>query len=134
MNLPEDLDQTIELAWQRANVVEGFVAENELRFLATLAACTPADGFIVEIGSFKGKSTVALATVSDRYGLDQVVAIDPHAALSYLGPDMPQQTQTFDEFLASLKSAGVEHKSGVPSLVFPRCRKSLESAHSIVVD
>ena len=65
------------------------MAENELRFLATLAACIPVEGFIVEIGSFKGKSTVALATVCDRYGLDPVVAIDPHAGLSCLGPDMP---------------------------------------------
>ena len=86
------------------------MSENELRFLATLAACIPAEGPIVEIGSFKGKSTVALATVCDRYGLEPVVAIDPHAGLSYLGPDMPQQTQTFDEFLASIKEAGVEHK------------------------
>lgn len=86
------------------------MAENELRFLAMLAACTPAAGPIVEIGSFKGKSTVALATVCDRYGFDPVVAIDPHEGLSYLGPDMPQQTQTFDEFLASIKAAGVQHE------------------------
>ena len=84
------------------------MAENELRFLATLAACAPAPGVIVEIGSFKGKSTVALATVCDRYGSGPVVAIDPHAGLSYLGPDMPHQSPTFDEFLASIKSAGVE--------------------------
>lgn len=109
-DLPKDLDQTIESAWQRARVVPGFMAENEIRFLAVLAACTPAEGSIVEIGSFKGKSTVALATVCDRYGLDPVVAIDPHAGLSYLGPDMPQQTPTFEEFLASLKGAHVEHK------------------------
>jgi MMP 1-O-methyltransferase len=109
-NLPEDLGQTIEKAWQRAKAVQGFMAENELRFLAMLAACIPAEGSIVEIGSFKGKSTVALATVCDRYGLDPVVAIDPHAGLSYLGPGMPQQTQTFDEFLGSIKDAGVEHK------------------------
>lgn len=109
-NLPENLGQTIEKAWQRAKAVPGFMAENELRFLAMLAACTPAEGPIVEIGSFKGKSTVALATVCDRYGLDPVVAIDPHAGLSYLGPDVPLQTPTFDEFLASIKAAGVEQK------------------------
>ena len=109
-DLPKDLDQTIEKAWQRAQVVPGFMAENEIRFLAALAACTPAAGSIVEIGSFKGKSTVALATVCDRYGFGPVVAIDPHAGLSYLGPHMPQQSPTFDEFLASLKGAGVEHK------------------------
>ncbi len=87
----------------------GFMVENEIRFLATLAACAPAVGVIVEIGSFKGKSTVGLATVCDQYGLGPVVAIDPHAGLSYLGPDAPHQSPTFDEFLASLKSAGVEH-------------------------
>lgn len=109
-SLTKDIDQTIDRAWQRARTVPGFMADNEIRFIATLAACTPARGSIVEIGSFKGKSTVALATVTDQYNLDSVVAIDPHAGLSYLGPDMPQQTQTFDEFLSSLKAAGVEHK------------------------
>jgi predicted O-methyltransferase YrrM len=107
-DLPNDIYQTIERAWQRAKVVPGFMAENELRFIAMLAACSPAEGSIVEIGSFKGKSTVGLATVCDRYDLDPVVAIDPHAG--FLGPDVPHQSPTFDEFLASLKSAGVEHK------------------------
>jgi MMP 1-O-methyltransferase len=86
------------------------MAENEVRFIAMLAACVPAEGLIVEIGSFKGKSTVALATVSERYELDPVVAIDPHAGLGYVGADMPHQSPTFDEFLTSVKLAGVAHK------------------------
>ena len=65
-SVPKDLDQIIEIACRRALAVQGFMAENELRFLATLAACAPAEGAIVEIGSFKGKSTVALASVADR--------------------------------------------------------------------
>jgi predicted O-methyltransferase YrrM len=97
-DLPKDLDQTIEKAWQRAKAVPGFMAENEIRFLAALAACTPAEGSIVEIGSFKGKSTVALATICDRYALSPVVAIDPHAGLSYLGPHMPQQSPPSTSF------------------------------------
>jgi hypothetical protein len=109
-HLPKNVDQTIETAWQRARAVPGFMAENELRFIAMLAACSRAEGSIVEIGSFKGKSTVGLATVCDRYDLGPVVAIDPHAGFSYLGPEMPHQSPTFDEFLGALKSAGVGHK------------------------
>jgi hypothetical protein len=86
----------------------GFLAENEIRFLGILAACTPANGVIVEIGSFKGKSTVMLATMAGKYGLGPVVAIDPHEGLSYMGPDAPHQSPTFDEFLSSIKSAGLQ--------------------------
>lgn len=108
--LPADIDQTLESAWQRARLVPGFLGENEARFLGTLAACTPNQGAIVEIGSFKGKSTVMLAKVASRYGQGPVVAIDPHAGLSYLGTDTPHQDPTFDEFLASIKSAGVQQE------------------------
>ncbi len=108
IRLPDDANQTIEKAWQRARLIPGFLAENEVRFLGTLAACAPAQGAIVEIGSFKGKSTVMLASVAARYGQGPVVAIDPHAGLSYLGTHVPDQDPTFNEFLASLKSAGVE--------------------------
>lgn len=62
----------------------------------------------MEIGSFKGKSTVMLATVAAKYGLGPVVAIDPHEGLTYLGPDAGHQSPTFDEFLVSIKRAGME--------------------------
>jgi hypothetical protein len=89
--------------------VPGFLVENEARFLGTLAACTPAQGLIVEIGSFKGKSTVMLATVASHYQQGPVVAIDPHGGLSYLGPDARDHLDpTFTEFLSVIKSAGVE--------------------------
>jgi MMP 1-O-methyltransferase len=104
----DDINQTIENAFQQARLIPGFLADNEIRFLGALAACVPAKGAIVEIGSFKGKSTVMLASVAARYGRGPVVAIDPHAGLSYLGTHVPQQDPTFNEFLASLKSVGVE--------------------------
>jgi MMP 1-O-methyltransferase len=106
--LPDNLYQTIESATRLSLSTPGFLAENEIRFLGILAACTPASGVMVEIGSFKGKSTVMLATMADKYGLGPVIAIDPHQGLSYLGPDVPQQSPTFDEFLSSIKSAGVD--------------------------
>jgi len=73
-----------------------------------MAALTPAQGAILEIGSFKGKSTVMLATIAAHYDLDSVVAIDPHKGMGYVGTHVPDQDPTFNDFLASLKSAGVE--------------------------
>src|SRR2546421_12065082 len=82
VGLPPDLDEVLEDAWQKARRVPGYLGENEARFLGILAACAPApaEGAIVEIGSFKGKSTVMLASVAVHYGLGPVVAIDPHNA------------------------------------------------------
>jgi len=107
-DLPVNLDENIERGMKLSLRTPGFLAENEIRFLGVLAACTPASGVIVEIGSFKGKSTVMLATMAGQYNLDPVVAIDPHQGLWYLGPDAPQQSPTFDEFISNIKSAGLD--------------------------
>lgn len=48
-----------------ASDVEGYPSEAECRFLYDLACATPADGVIVEIGTYKGRSAIALAQ-SDR--------------------------------------------------------------------
>jgi MMP 1-O-methyltransferase len=106
--LPPNLEEVIEKAWQLTQRTPGFLGEREARFLGLLAACVPGHGAIVEIGSFKGKSTVMLASVAARYGLGPVVAIDPHTGPSPTDPILNATTSTFDEFLASLKSAGVE--------------------------
>jgi len=108
MRLPPDFDAVMEEAWEKVRVTPGFLTELEARSLAMMAACTPAAGMIVEIGSFKGRSTVGLATVAARYGLGQVVAIDPHTAPSVTCPDLEGKSSSFDEFLASLKTAQVE--------------------------
>jgi len=45
-----------------ARAVRGFLTEKEMKFLALAAAFPTADGAILEIGSFLGKSTTILAT------------------------------------------------------------------------
>jgi len=73
-----------------------------------LAACAPAAGAIVEIGSFKGKSTVALASVAAHYGLGPVVSIDPHNVPSLTDPILEGQSSSYDDFLETLRTARLE--------------------------
>lgn len=115
ITIPEDLPKVINEAWEATRTVPGYLLENEARFLGFLTACTPAKGRIVEIGSFKGRSTVMLAKVAAHYGLGQVVAIDPHnynlSEKARGRADSPARpASTHDDFLKSLRVAGVtEH-------------------------
>jgi len=109
IQIPADLNSVLDVAWGRAKNAPGFLLEDEARFLGIAAACTPAQGAIVEIGSFKGRPTVMLATVAARYGLGPVVSIDPHNFnLKTATPAMAEGASTYEEFLASLRKAGVE--------------------------
>lgn len=104
---PTELDAAIDQAWQQTCPVAGFLTEAEARFLALAAACTPAQGPIVEIGSFKGRSTVALASMAARFGRGPVVSIDPHTSPSATDPALPAEGSSFTEFLAALRTAGL---------------------------
>jgi len=107
--IPRDLDAVLNEAWEAARKVPGFLMEQEARLLGTIAACVPADGVIVEIGSFKGKSTVMLGKVAAHYGLGPVVAIDPHnfnnAELQDFRVDA--EASSFLDFLRNIDAAGV---------------------------
>jgi predicted O-methyltransferase YrrM len=85
----------------------GFLTEREGRFLALVAAGAPAAGTILEIGTFKGKSTVGLATIARRYQLGPVVTVDPHTAPAPTDPDLAGQASSWDAFTAALRAAGV---------------------------
>ena len=82
IEVPKDLQFAIEKAWQAAREIPGYLNEDEARFLAMAAACAPRTGRIIEIGSFKGRSTVLLASIAKHYDLPPVVAIDPHTMRS----------------------------------------------------
>ena len=105
---PKNVNEVVGHALQLSRGIPGFLGDHEARFLGVLAACTPADGAIVEIGSFKGKSTVVLASVAAHYGLGPVVAIDPHTAPSSTDPDLPPGVSSFDEFVAGLRATNLE--------------------------
>jgi len=106
--IPHNLDAVLEKAWRLTDRTPGFLGESEARFLGLLAACVPAHGTIVEIGSFKGKSTVMLASVATHYGLGPVVAIDPHTAPAVTDAKIVPGSSTFEEFVSALRAALVE--------------------------
>ena len=106
MNLAE-FQAVADEGWRRVSDTPGYLAEREARFLMLAAAGAPADGAIVEIGSFMGRSTVGLAYVAQRYGLGKVVAIDPHTAPSTTDPDLGAQRSSYDEFQENVRRAGV---------------------------
>jgi predicted O-methyltransferase YrrM len=95
---------------QAVAAVDGWMTEAQGRRLFAAAARCPPGGRIVEIGSFRGKSTIVLATAAP--GGVEVVAIDPHA-----GNDRgPQELLGFEAeaaddraaFDANLRAAGVD--------------------------
>jgi predicted O-methyltransferase YrrM len=94
--IPPDLDEELEKAWRLTDRTPGFLGESEARFLGLLAACVPTRGTIVEIGSFKGKSTVMLASVAAHYGLGPVIAIDPHTAPAVTDAKIAPGSSTFE--------------------------------------
>lgn len=101
------LSETIDKAWTHVRDTPGYLSEREARFLMTAIAVTPADGANVEIGSFKGRSTVGLAIVADALGLEPIDAIDPHTSPSATDPFLNGADSSYDEFLASVTRAGV---------------------------
>ncbi len=105
--VPRDLEAVCDEAWRCVRDTPGYLSEREARFLTLAAVCAPAEGAIVEIGSFKGRSTVGLAYVTRHYGLGKVVAVDPHTSPSPTDPDLGGQRSSFEEFLANLRRAGV---------------------------
>ena len=103
---------TVEAALVATANVDGWMTEGQGRMLFAAAARCPDGGRIVEIGSFRGRSTIVLAMAAAPDV--EVVAIDPHA-----GNDRgPQEIEGFvaeartdrDVFEANLARAGVAHR------------------------
>jgi MMP 1-O-methyltransferase len=92
----------------KASAIEGYTSPVELVLLYHLAIAAPAAGWVVEIGSYLGRSTVVLAEACRRTSSGPVAAVDSHtAALGY--HDRPPR-DTRQEFLANVAASGLsEH-------------------------
>ncbi len=76
--------------------VEGYLGRREGPYLYSLAKLTAGKGDVVEIGSFKGKSTIWLANGRKANPGEKVFAVDPHIY------------GTEQEFRQNIKAAGVD--------------------------
>lgn len=66
--------------------VGGYLSDREIRFLALLGGARLADGDVLEIGSFQGKSTVVLARAAKLAGDSCISACDPLVHGDYNSP------------------------------------------------
>ena len=91
---------------RHVGAIGGWLTPKEGRLLYDLARRCSGRGVIVEIGSWKGKSTIWLASGSRHGAGVPVYAIDPHTAESdNLGTQ--SSVPTFPEFVANIRDAGI---------------------------
>ena len=107
--MPESLQKTLKK-------VEGWLDSKEATFLYTVAKKGPENGEIVEIGSWKGKSTICLAKGSKEALRERVHAIDPHTSDEY------NYVSSWEGFSKNIA------RSGVSDWVIPTVKTS-EHAH-----
>jgi len=88
--------------------VDGWLSDGEAKYLYSLARFGPGKGSIVEIGSWKGKSTIVLAAGSATSHRENIYAVDPHKG----GPDQEslglKNVDTGREFRTNIQTAGVD--------------------------
>lgn len=105
----EPVPPSLERVLDTIDGVDGWLTAGQAGLLFAAATRVPAGGRIVEIGSFRGRSTIVLASAAAA-GVD-VVAIDPHAG-NDRGPNeiegFAAEAQSDNEaFRANLAAAGV---------------------------
>jgi len=101
------------LTEQQINQIESVEGHTNLRQCATLFylayTATKTAGKIVEIGSFKGKSTCWMAKALQLTGANEkIIAVDPHINTRdrRVVPDYKEES-SFDDFLKNLKDHGL---------------------------
>lgn len=108
LSLPAGFAEFLPRVEAEVAPIEGQLTPREIRFLALLAAVPTASGEVLEIGSFKGKSTVVLAQAARLAGAGKIVAVDPLTSPSVTDPSLGGKASGLDDFRANLRRAGVE--------------------------
>lgn len=105
----------LALAW-RLRSVDGWFTKSEAEALFKSVLGAPGTGDVVEIGSWKGRSTIAMALALKSLGARaRLYAIDPHTGLPDVShPEARRQVgSTLGEFRRNLERAGVAGRVAV---------------------
>ena len=108
LSLPAGFAEFLPRVEAEVAPIEGQLTPREIRFLSLLAAVPTAEGEILEIGSFKGKSTVVLAQAARLAGPGKIVAVDPLTSPAITDPSLGGKASGWEDFRANLRRAGVE--------------------------
>lgn len=88
--------------------VEGWLKPKEVAFLYNQARKLENKGVIVEIGSYKGRSTIVLAAGSEAGKSIKIYAIDPH--MTDLEQKISNNSESsLDDFKRNIATAGMGH-------------------------
>lgn len=97
----------LKQAIQSTRDIEGWLTEKEGIFLYKMANKCTGRGVIVEIGSWKGKSTIWLS-LGSKYGKHvKVYAIDPHTGSPEHKGKINKNIWTFEKFKENIRKAKV---------------------------
>jgi predicted O-methyltransferase YrrM len=114
----------IEEIKQCVDKVDGWLTDKEGELLYNFAKRCTGKGVIVEIGSWKGKSTIWLGKGSKKGPQVKIYAIDPHTGSTEHNEEYGK-VWTFDEFQKNIKNAKVD------DIVIPIVETSKEAAEKI---
>lgn len=94
---------------QLASEIDGWLTNNEAELLYLIARRVSPEYSIVEIGSWKGHSTVCLGCGARDGEKAPVFAIDPHSGSPELKKMFGTSINTFDLFWKNIKNAKLEN-------------------------
>lgn len=106
--LPPGFEAHADAMVALADRIEGRVTRREMRLLALLGAAPTCAGTVLEIGSYRGRSTIILAKSAALAGDTRIHAVDPLSLPSETDPSALAAEDVAASFHQNLRNEGVE--------------------------
>jgi predicted O-methyltransferase YrrM len=106
LQIPSDLNVKKAESLKNSNKIDGHLTARERNFLFTLGAIKTSIGEVLEIGSFKGRSTFLLWKGAELGGDEKIFAVDPLTLPSETDPKESKGIR--DEFYCNIKEFDVK--------------------------